>query len=196
MKRISIVLLFGFFTMKSYSVDTLFVVFNANEKNQSIARENSFCQHLNPHSSKICLISNYHKIRGTVSDKSVDCLDYEFIFYNYTVIDSAWHKTFMDTLIMSYKNIHTRPDGTISTIWFNESYLRKQRDPIILQRNYLDTKRDNVFFLSDLSNKENIASFKKKMEASINTVYLIDTTEGLPEKLFANKVSWNNQPSE
>jgi len=194
MNKINIFFILMLFFIKSYSVDTLFIVFDAKAKNQSLTSENSLCQHLKPHFSKICLVTNYYKIKGIVPDKSDNCFYYEFVFYNYTVVDSACHNTFMDTLVMGYKDLFKRPNGSLVP-WFDENYLRHERDPIILDSQYIGIKRKDVFFLSDLTNKESLGDLIIKIKASINTIYLVDITDGLLKRLYSYKVSWYNQQS-
>lgn len=184
------------FSFQGYSADTLFIIFDAKAKNQQITKENFYCSHPEPRYDKICSISNYYKIKGLITKELNDCEYYELLFANVTVIDSAWHKTFMDTLVTRYKDLFTRPDGTLNPVWFNEDYLRRQRDPILLDSNYIDIKRKNVFFLSDLIGAESLTDLTTKMKANMNTTYIVDITNGISQKLYSYKVSWYNSPEE
>jgi hypothetical protein len=193
--KILIFLMLFMYLGKGYGIDTLFLVFDAKAKNQGLTLENSFCQHPDPHHSKICIVSNYYKAKGIVSGNTDDCLYYEFVFYNYTVVDSAWHKTFMDTIIMNYKELLKRPDGSISPL-FNEDFVSRERDPIILDSQFISIKRKDVFFLSNLTSKEILADLNMKMKASMNTIYLVDITPGLRKRMYGYKVSWYNSANE
>lgn len=181
---------------KTYSTDTLLIVFKANRANQILKKEKFYCDDAIIDSSKICKISNYYRYFITVPDDCNNNYFYEFVFCNYTVIDSSWYKGFMDTLEMNYKELFRRADGSLVP-WFDENYIRQLRDPIVLEGNYINDRKEDIFFLSDLNTNGNISLLKKKLQSSLNTTYLIDITEDSSSgKLYAYKVSWCNPPSE